>query len=59
MFCNEKYIKLFDKQIIFRQLVDEVKEVENGSEINGNIVKGAVLCICGDNLGSHFIGGFS
>lgn len=59
MICNEKDVKLFGKHIIFRRLIDEVKELENGLEINGNIVKAAVLCMSGDNLGSHFIGGFS
>lgn len=58
LLCNEKDIKLFGEHMIFRQLVDDIKELENGSEINGIIVKAAVLCICGDNLGSHFIGGF-
>ncbi|XP_066504840.1 uncharacterized protein [Hoplias malabaricus] len=40
-------------------LVDLKDLEENGINVGGETVKGALYCIAGDNLGSHSIGGFT
>lgn len=41
-------------------MVSDLKELEtNGLNKHGNILKAAVFCIVGDNLGWHSIGGFT
>lgn len=55
--CNER---LFDHQIVYGKIVEDLKELEEiGFQLpNGNFVKVGVACIAGDNLGSHSLGGF-
>lgn len=55
--CKEKH---FDHEKVYGRIVKDLKVIEeNGVEISENkIVKGALVFICGDNLGSHSLGGF-
>jgi len=44
---------------VFRHMIDDLKDLElNGISHEGTVVKGTIACIAGDNLGSHYIGGF-
>jgi len=59
--CKERYLKEFGADVVFRPLIDDLNSLETvgidiGNEIG--VVKGALVSILGDNLGSHFIGGF-
>ena len=59
--CKEKYLKEVGADVVFKPLVDDLHFLETvgvdvGNEIG--VVKGALVSILGDNLGSHFIGGF-
>ena len=63
LLCKEKDFKYFKAEKVFHQLVEDVKEIEEkGLDIicRNNIkhVKGSIIFIAGDNLGSHTIGGF-
>ncbi|XP_072050318.1 LOW QUALITY PROTEIN: uncharacterized protein [Amphiura filiformis] len=60
MLCKEKYLKKYDQKTIFGQLLTDIKTLENTGIVldSGIIVKGTILVICGDNLGSHTIGGY-
>ncbi|XP_071943870.1 uncharacterized protein [Antedon mediterranea] len=60
LLCKEKYINKFGDDKVFARLIADLKVLEkNGVTLaNGNVVKGAIAAIVGDNLGSHFIGGF-
>lgn len=49
----------FDHDQIYGKIVEDIKILENqGININGDIIKGSIAFICGDNLGSHSLGGF-
>jgi len=40
-------------------MIDDLKDLElNGISHEGTVVKGTIAYIAGDNLGSHYIGGF-
>jgi len=57
--CKERYLKEFGANVVFKPLLDDLMSLETIGIDNGNeTVKGAVVSILGDNLGSHFIGGF-
>lgn len=50
------------KEVLFRTLVNDIKNLQrNGVSVPGFLHKFKVniVCISGDNLGSHFLGGFS
>lgn len=55
--CKEKE---FDRDQVYDRIVEDLKEIEtSGIELlSGKIVKGTVVFITGDNLGSHQLGGF-
>jgi len=58
MLILEKFVKIY-RQKCFRPLVQELKDLEvNGIEFMGETVPVFLQFIVGDNLGSHFIGGF-
>ncbi|KAI3354595.1 hypothetical protein L3Q82_019101, partial [Scortum barcoo] len=45
---------------VFSELLADLKSLEtDGINVDGETVKGGLYCIAGDNLGSHFIGGFT
>ncbi|GBM02407.1 hypothetical protein AVEN_226427-1 [Araneus ventricosus] len=60
LLCKENDLKFFGQEKLFSKLVSDLKDLENGGfQINDTVIKGTVLSIIGDNLGSHTIGGFS
>ncbi|KAK6177817.1 hypothetical protein SNE40_015846 [Patella caerulea] len=60
LLCRETDLKYFGHEAIFGPVVNEIKDIEiNGLRLSdGNIIKGTLHSIVGDNLGSHMIGGF-
>ena len=55
--CKEKE---FDYVKVYRKIFSDLKEIEKeGIEINSKFVKGSLVYIAGDNLGSHGLGGFT
>ena len=43
-------MKYFSTRKVFERLVHDLNVLEqNGIEVNGEIIKGSVVCICGDN----------
>ncbi|KAJ8050214.1 hypothetical protein HOLleu_03327 [Holothuria leucospilota] len=60
MLCCDRYIKSFGANAIFDKLVDELQEIEKyGIDIGYETpIKGGLVLISGDNLGSHGLGGF-
>jgi len=61
MLCREEDFRFFGQEKVFSTLVNDLKQMEeNGIEYgDGETVKGSVIAITGDNLGSHSIGGFT
>lgn len=61
LLCTEKDFKNFGHAKVFSELLTDLKELEeNGITVGDElVVKGALYCIAGDNLGSHTIGGFT
>jgi len=61
LLCFENDFKEFGMQKVFSRLIADLKQLEIGIEVDGfeTPLKGGLLCILGDNLGSHCIGGFS
>lgn len=54
--CTEKF---FDGKIVYDRIVSDLKKLEQeGIRVCGKLVKGAVVFIAGDNLGSHSLGGY-
>ncbi|XP_054724735.1 uncharacterized protein LOC129235069 [Uloborus diversus] len=59
MLCLEVDLKYFGQEKMFRSLIEDLKKNEiEGILINNTFIKGAVCSVVGDNLGSHYIGGF-
>lgn len=51
--------KDFDHNAVYGRVVDDLKILESeGIQVNGKFIKGSVVFIAGDNLGSHGLGGF-
>ena len=48
----------FDHNKVYGPIVDALKKLENGIEINGHIMQGSLVYMSGDNLGNHALGGF-
>lgn len=61
LLCTEKDFKNFGHAKFFSELLTDLKELEKNGITMGDelVVKGALYCIAGDNLGSHTIGGFT
>lgn len=61
LLCTEKDFKNFDHAKVFSELLTDLKELEENGIIMGDklVLKGALYCIVGDNLGSHTIVGFT
>ena len=58
--CREVDFTYFGQDKVFKFLVDELRDLEiHGVCINGGVIKSRLLCILGDNLGSHWLGGFT
>lgn len=58
--CYDRDIKNFGFQEILKPIISDIKDLEiNGIQTCMNInIKGTLLAMVGDNLGSHQIGGF-
>lgn len=55
--CREKF---FSHAKIFLPIVEDLKKIEDGVEFFPNkTIKGGLVFIAGDNLGSHALGGFT
>ncbi len=61
LLCREKDFKEFGHAKVFSELLTSLKQLEENWITMGDklVVKGALYCIAGDNLGSHTIGGFT
>lgn len=60
LLCLENDLKHFGIDKVFSELLADLKSLETGGiNVDGETVKGGLYCIAGDNLGSHFIGGFT
>ncbi len=61
LLCREENFRFFGQENFFSPLVTDLKDIEElGFETNdGSNLKGALIAISGDNLGSHCIGGFT
>ncbi|XP_071847914.1 uncharacterized protein [Apostichopus japonicus] len=60
LLCKEKLIKQAGQEMVFSKLLTDLKCLEETGIIldTGELLKGTVVSITGDNLGSHYIGGF-
>jgi hypothetical protein len=59
LLCKSKYVKQFGIYEVLKPVITELKNLEiNGLTINEIQYKIRIRFILGDNLGSHFIGGF-
>ena len=61
LLCPDKYVNTKSINYVMRPLVDDVKILESSGIDLGfeQLIRGSILCILGDNLGSHLIGGFA
>lgn len=61
LLCREQDYKYFGQDLVFGSLVKDLKDLElNGVNLpDGQVCKGTLCAIAGDNLGSHNIGGFT
>lgn len=61
MLCRESDYQFFGQEKVFSSLVKDLKDIEtSGITLESKeIVKGVVVAIAGDNLGSHSLGGFT
>lgn len=59
--CSESSVKTFGFHKIFEVILRDVKLLETeGIEVRSNeFIKGTIIAVTGDNLGSHQLGGFS
>ncbi|XP_028817922.1 uncharacterized protein LOC114769244 isoform X4 [Denticeps clupeoides] len=59
--CREKDFKEFGHNKVFSELLADLRVLEEKgiTIVDKSVVKGALYCIAGDNLGSHCIGGFT
>lgn len=60
LLCREQDFKYFGHNQVFNTLVQDIKELEmNGITLeDGEVLKGTLCAIAGNNLGSHSIGRF-
>ena len=59
LLCKENHVKQFQFATIFKVLIRELKRIQQQGVVIKGIKYGVeVLCIAGDNLGSHQLGGF-
>lgn len=60
LLCKEQDFKYFGQDVVMGQLVKDLKDLESNGVVlpDGQVRKGILHAIAGDNLGSHGIGGF-
>lgn len=61
LLCREQDFKSFGQDKVFACLIADLQDVEDsGFHLeDGSNLKASLIAICGDNLGSHCIGGFT
>lgn len=64
LLCKEQYVKYFGYNCVLNKLIDDLCSLETygiNVEIFGKskTIKGSLVAVIGDNLGSHQIGGFT
>jgi len=61
LYMRPQDFKYFDQDLMFCSLIKDLKDLEtSGITIpDGKTFKGTVCAFAGDNLRSHFIGGFT
>ena len=60
LLCSEKEFRYFAHDKLFAKMLSDLQDLERHGIVteSGQVVRATVLCIVGDNLGSHSIGGF-
>ncbi|XP_064468606.1 uncharacterized protein LOC135381211 [Ornithodoros turicata] len=59
LLVNDKQATAYGLEKVFAPLLNDVAHLENeGITVNGEVLKGSVFIMTGDNLSSHRIGGF-
>ena len=60
LICRDNDLNHFGQSAVFTRLVYDLKQLENGIDVGlDQPVWGTIVCIVGDNLGSHSLGGFT
>jgi len=60
LLCREADVNYFGQDKIFHCLVRDLQDLEsNGLMVNGQLYEVRLISFLGDNLGSHWLGGFS
>jgi len=59
--CKETIVSAVGLSRIFAKMVQDMQRIEEtGIEVeDGRYVRGTIICVVGDNLGSHAVGGFT
>lgn len=60
LLCREQDFKYFGMNKVLEPLIKDLKVLEERGIVtsDGSVVKGTLVAISGDNLGSHSVGGF-
>lgn len=61
LLCTERDFKYFGHEKVFSRMFSDLRELEDNGLVtsSSHTVRATVLCIVGDNLGSHCIGGYA
>lgn len=61
LLCTEQDMKYFGHEKLFSRMLSDIRDIEENGIVtsSGHTVRATVLCIVGDNLGSHCIGSFA
>lgn len=61
LLCREQDFKYFGHDKVFASLIRDLKDLEENGLVlsDGQVYRGTLCAIAGDNLGSHNIGGFN
>ena len=60
LLCRETDINYFGQDTVFQDLVRDLQDLESsGVNVNGQVYEVRLISFLGDNLGSHWLGGFS
>lgn len=59
LLCRENDLKTYGLEKVFSSIITDLKDLEDtGIDTDDGIRKASLISICGNNLGSHCIGGF-
>ena len=60
LLCLERDCKWFGPDTVFDTLMSDLGDLETtGICVEGKTFRGSIACVIGDNLGSHYLGGFT